>query len=568
MVSQAAVPFACSQSFALQRRAPTTQMFPPPLLALLALLLLFAPHIVHSHETGPDAGAAGASKRVVGYFTSWSIYARSYTVSSIPADQLTHLNYAFANINLENEIVLGDSWADVEKLFPGDTWEQPLRGNFWQMNRVLKEKFPHVKTLISIGGWTWSARFSDVALTDRSRRRFAESCKTFIEKYGFDGVDIDWEYPVEGGLPENKYRPEDGANYVLLLKAVRDAIGPQKLLTIAAPAGPSIMRHLKVREMEPYLDWVNIMTYDYQGGWSTRTGHQTPLFANARDPDNKQLNTDFAVQWYVKQGMPASKLCIGAAVYGRSFANVSPGNDGNGLFQPFSGVPTGTWDATGVFDYKDIVMRVANGEYQRYWDDEAKAVYAYNPQTKVLISYDDPDSIRAKMAYVLEKGVGGVMFWELSGDTQDLTSIVRTIHMSLGDPLPPTVPPVQPSPTCPPATTTVTRTRTVTQSCSGQPKPTSTSLPLPPTPTNTCPVPGGAGGVAVTPLLDMHCADITQSCSQITEPLSCLGPHIGVCSPLNSWMVIRCPPGMRCQIANNAVDCQEVERLVPGGLIC
>lgn len=131
------------------------------------------------------------TKIILAYFTAWSIYERAYFVNDIDGAKLTHINYAFANISTDGTIVLGDPWADVEKSFDGDTSDQPFRGNF---NRLLKlkEKYPHIKTLISIGGWTWSSQFSDVALTDESRKKFAQSCIEFIEKYSFDGIDLDW----------------------------------------------------------------------------------------------------------------------------------------------------------------------------------------------------------------------------------------------------------------------------------------------------------------------------------------------------------------------------------------
>ena len=128
---------------------------------------------------------------ILAYFAAWSIYARNYFVADIDGSKVTHINYAFANVNSDLTIVLGDSWADVEKTFPGDTWDQPLRGNFNQLLK-LKQKYPHIQTLISIGGWTWSGKFSDVALTSDSRAKFAQSAVAFVKKYSFDGLDIDW----------------------------------------------------------------------------------------------------------------------------------------------------------------------------------------------------------------------------------------------------------------------------------------------------------------------------------------------------------------------------------------
>jgi len=204
----------------------------------------------------------------------------------------------------------------------------------------LKPKHPHLKTLISVGGWTKSGRFSDMASTVASRKVFAQSCKDFIKKYGFDGVDLDWEYPVSGGLEGNSRRPEDGANYVLLIKAIRAAIGSSKLITIAAGATKQMADNLKMKEMAQVLDFINIMSYDYHGSWDTVTGHHTGLRLNSEDPTAaSQLSTDKSVQTFVASGCPASKLNIGMAYYGRGYLNVA--NVNNGLFQKFSGVPQG-----------------------------------------------------------------------------------------------------------------------------------------------------------------------------------------------------------------------------------
>ena len=135
---------------------------------------------------------APAGTKVVAYYTGWSTYARNYQVTDIPAAKVTHLNYAFANVS-NGQCVLGDSYADTDKFFPGDSWDTgALRGNFNQLIK-LKAKYPALKTLISVGGWTWSANFSAAASTDASRKLFATSCADFMQKYGFDGIDIDWE---------------------------------------------------------------------------------------------------------------------------------------------------------------------------------------------------------------------------------------------------------------------------------------------------------------------------------------------------------------------------------------
>jgi chitinase len=201
----------------------------------------------------PTGGFAPGSKRVVGYFAAWSVYGRNYHVPQIPAAQLSHVNYAFAKISQAGLIELGDPYADVDRFYPGDSWAPgALRGSFHQL-QILKAAHPQLKTLISVGGWTWSGNFSTMAATAAARQAFAQSCVQFVVQYGFDGVDLDWEYPVSGGLPGNQTSPADAANYTLLLAAMRSALdaqsavdGHQYFLTIGAPAGPANIANFQV----------------------------------------------------------------------------------------------------------------------------------------------------------------------------------------------------------------------------------------------------------------------------------------------------------------------------------
>ena len=184
------------------------------------------------------ATLAAPEPRVVAYYPEWAVYARKFDVASIPAAKLTHLVYAFARIE-GGEVNLFDSYAAIDKAYPGDTWDKGvLRGNFNQLMK-LKAKHKHLKTLIAIGGWTLSSPFSDAALTPASREKLAKSAVAFMLKYGFDGIDLDWEYPVGGGLAGNKNRPEDKANYPLLCAAIRKELDARKkgeLLTVAVLA--------------------------------------------------------------------------------------------------------------------------------------------------------------------------------------------------------------------------------------------------------------------------------------------------------------------------------------------
>ncbi|CAF3715578.1 unnamed protein product [Rotaria socialis] len=363
---------------------------------------------------------------IVAYYAAWSIYARTYFVSDIQGNKLTHINYAFANIGFDGRIALGDPWADVEKTFAGDTWNQPLRGNFNQLLK-LKQKYPHLRTSISIGGWTWSGKFSDIAVNTESRSKFIQSCIEFIRKYGFDGIDVDWEYPVSGGLPANIRRPEDKQNYLFLLKELRNQLDvagkvdrKNYLLTIAAGASPERIIDMDLRNMSTYLDWINVMTYDFHGGWETKTGHNAPLFKNNAETTTdvppsfmkSKYNSHEAIQSYITAGIPRSQLVMGLSLYGRGWQGVNS-TYLNGFSQPASAeLPIGTWE-NGVFDY-DHLKRSYLPTYTRHWDSESKVPFLYNPTTGIWISYDDSQSITIKSDYIKREKLAGAMFWELS----------------------------------------------------------------------------------------------------------------------------------------------------------
>ncbi|MEC8321680.1 MAG: glycosyl hydrolase family 18 protein [Planctomycetota bacterium] len=395
-------------------------------------------------------------RRVVAYYIEWGTYGRDYQPADIPWESITHLNYAFADIGPDGRVTLFDTFAAIEKTFPGDTWDQPIRGLINQINFVHKPQHPHVRTLISVGGWTLSGRFSDVALTEASREVFAESAVDFIRTYGFDGVDVDWEYPVEGGLASNTYRPEDGVNYTLLLQELRDQLdvageedGRYYELSIAAPAGFDKIRHLECDRLGEILDFINVMTYDLRGAWDlSKAGHHAPLFANPAEPGSPEIREKYTVDWslqeYLRQGVPASKLVMGVPMYGRGWGGLGTVADG-GLFAPASSVPPGTWDdwssgATGVDDYdaagtanEGIVQFLAGGDYQRFWDDASKVPYLYSSTRHGghFISYEDAESMEHKLDYIDEHALGGVMYWEITADRgRELVDLIADRVMS------------------------------------------------------------------------------------------------------------------------------------------
>lgn len=389
------------------------------------------------------------SKRLLGYFAQWDIYGRNYRVRNIDtsgsAAKLTHINYAFGNVrNNRCEVGLtipsdpntgagGDAFADYTKAFgagesvsgAADTWDQPLRGN-WNQLKQLKAKYPGLKVLISLGGWTWSRGFSSAARPE-NRQAFVASC---IDAYirgnlpvtdgaggtgaaagVFDGIDLDWEYPVACGLACGN--PEDAANFTALLAEFRsqlNAVRPGLLLTIAAGAGIDKIRVTNPGAYAASLDFINVMTYDFHGAFDPITNHHSALFASPQDPstgDAHQYNSNDAIEAFLSRGVPASKLSLGIGFYGRGWTNVAAGAN-HGLYQSGSAAP-GTYEA-GIEDYK--VLKNFNGAI--YTDSTAMATWAYNGTT--FWSYDTPANIQTKMNYVKTQGLGGAFFWEFSGD--------------------------------------------------------------------------------------------------------------------------------------------------------
>jgi chitinase len=344
--------------------------------------------------TEPQAPPPAIPYRVVGYYTSWSAY-RDFTPDKIPYSQVTHINYAFANIGSDLLITLGDATIDL--------------ANFAKL-RALKKYNPNLKLLISVGGWSWSGKFSDVALTDASRTAFAASCVDFIIQHGFDGVDIDWEYPVGGGLATNVTRPEDEQNFTLLLARLREMLDAQNagyLLTIAAGAGQSYTENTELLKLFDYLDYANIMTYDIHGSWDKYTDFNAPLYADSTSLQAKWSVND-AVQLWLEKGVSPDKIVVGVPFYGRKYGAVKGSSTLNpGLYQTYGRCTTIT--------YQEIRSSyLPNASYKYYLHNTALVPWLFNGST--FISYDDANSIQAKTAYVKGSGLGGVMVWELSQD--------------------------------------------------------------------------------------------------------------------------------------------------------
>jgi chitinase len=382
------------------------------------------------------------------YFPEWGVwlsrpYYLRYVVETGAADLITHLSYAFVEPGPDpdsGEIVcrFDDPYAAYQQSYTeamsldntADDGSEALRGHFNQLRKLKQHALDdsrEIEVLISIGGWLGSTYFSDAALTAESRATFVQSCiDLFIhgnlptDANGgdgsgvaagiFSGFDLDWEYPVSGGASGTHHNRNDGANFVALLQEFETQLAPIEaaqdrniIVTMAGPASDYRAQNFNISDAEPYLDFVQIMTYDLHGSWENRTGH------------------------------PAEKIVPGGAFYGRGWKRTKSG-DGSGLYSRAGGAAPAT-DEPGYEYYRNLPLD--DPGFTAHWDDLAKAPYLYNPETQIFWSYDDPASLAVKGAYVRYHGLGGAMYWEISGDT-DGGDLVSALHGAMMAEDPPT----------------------------------------------------------------------------------------------------------------------------------
>jgi len=363
---------------------------------------------------------------VVGYLAAWGTRGGT-TIAALPAERLTHILYAFGAVTPDGRAALGNPCLDVGECPDTVTPPAVAGGNFAAL-RALKARHPHLKLVPSFGGWSGSRRFSDVALTDSSRKHFASSAVSlYIGRWPglFDGIDIDWEFPVTGGDPQATKRPEDRENYTLLLAELRRQLdsagardGRHYELSIAASANPSAVKNLEVPRLAELLDFVGVMTYDYHTGGAF-AHFNAPLYA-AKDDPTPAFTTDSTVRTYLAAGLPRAKLFTGVPFFGRSWSNVAATNDG--LFQP--GTPGNVRDwPVGTMTALGARQPEANG-FTRHWSAEARVPWYYDPARQVFLSYEDSASIAAKGDFVRERGLGGVIIWQLGGDDGTLLRVL------------------------------------------------------------------------------------------------------------------------------------------------
>jgi len=255
-----------------------------------------------------------------------------------------------------------------------------------------------------------------------ARSRFIRNLIVLVEKHGLDGIDIDWEYPgqVGGG---NVFRKQDKQNFTLMLKELRWQLDEQStrdnrtgenkyLLTIASGGDKKFLRHTEMGKAEQYLDFINIMTYDLYNGLDKKTGHHSNLYQSLKGDHSRNSSAD-AVRGHVRAGVPIGKIVLGVPFYGRGWEKVK--NKDNGLYQKAEGPHIS-------FSYDTLKSSFVNKNgFKRYWDEKAKAPYLWNPSSCTFITYADEESMYYKTNFVKVKGLGGVMFWEYSQDTKELS---------------------------------------------------------------------------------------------------------------------------------------------------
>ncbi|GAA2362848.1 glycosyl hydrolase family 18 protein [Dactylosporangium salmoneum] len=453
--------------------------------ALAAATVPLAAGIALATTSAATPAAASSGGATFAYFEQWGIYGNAFYPKNLDtngtAGKLDYLVYAFENIDPTNLTCFeatkasdstnesnpnagdgaGDAFADYQKSFGSDisvdgvadTWNQPIVGNFNQLKK-LKAKYPKLKILVSIGGWTYSKYFSDVAATDASRKKLVSSCVDMFIKgnlpvqggYGgagtaagiFDGIDVDWEYPGGGGHTGNHASANDKQNFTLLLAELRSQLdaygaangGKKMYLTAAMPAGQDKIKYVETDKIGQYLDYANVMTYDMHGAWDATgpTNHQSPIYESPSDPMNpvppgtEKYTVDNAVKAWttgssaygIPGGFPAAKLTVGVPLYYRGWTGVTAGSS-HGLYSTASG-PSSARPLTqqaGVAAYKELTGFVDNPSYT-YWDPVTLSSYFYNGTE--FFSGETKQSIKAKIDYAHCKGLGGAMVYALSND--------------------------------------------------------------------------------------------------------------------------------------------------------
>ncbi|KAM8712428.1 hypothetical protein ACLKA7_012873 [Drosophila subpalustris] len=357
-----------------------------------------------------DAALTEVTKHVVCYHGTWSVYRPNdgqFGIEDINPFLCTHLVYAFMGIKDTGDLRIIDPYLDLE--------ENGGRGNIKKFN-ALKLKNPTLKTLVAVGGWNeGSKRFSIVASDAEKRARFIEQVVQFIQRHGFDGLDLDWEYP---GQRHSLANTNDRDNYVTFLKELKEGFDPFGYLLSAAVGSAEFSAEISydIPAIVPYLDLINVMAYDLHGPWDETVGINAPLYAGSCDTSRRanQLNVDAVVKYWLGAGAPPEKLVLGVPFYGRTFTLASaeqhsPGaaHIGRGIAGPFSREP-------GVLGYNELCGLLQHDGWTEEWDDEQHVPYAF--KDRQWVGYENVQSLTSKAEYAMDNQLAGIMIWSLESD--------------------------------------------------------------------------------------------------------------------------------------------------------
>lgn len=404
-----------------------------------------------------------APYRNVMYYGEWSIYGgqKYFYPSKIDGSLITHLNFAFLDVDSDGELVLCDEHADFLTILPeqqGLTYGEPYAGVLGAMN-ILRSKYPNMKIGISVGGWTRSGDFSAIAADKAKRKNFAKNISKFVDYLGYDFVDIDWEYPtavresdpdgngvtIDEGCPG---KPEDTENFTLLMQDIREALdnlGEENdkyyELSVAMSASPAMMSKIEYDKVLEIVDFANMMTYDLNGAWNDYTGHQTALYTNDSYNHETQKDGQFSIDTCISylentygNNIDYSKIVVGVAPYTRGWAEVKndgPDKENPGLYATAAPNSVKSADGTtsGTFAYGDIDSLIDKYQLKEYYDEKAEAAYYYSAETGYFFTCDNERSVAAKGKYVTEKKLGGLISWMASLDSAN--SLTKVMHDSL-----------------------------------------------------------------------------------------------------------------------------------------
>ncbi|XP_053955839.1 probable chitinase 2 [Anastrepha ludens] len=375
---------------------------------LFTLLVILSNVCWTSAKTGPTHG-----KVVVCYISTWAVYRPgngAYAIDNFDPNLCTHVVYAFAGLDITQSAIKSlDPWQDLKEDYGKGGYEH-LTG--------FKITHPHLKVSLAIGGWNeGSKNYSLLVANAEQRSRFVKQVTTFIRKYNFDGLDLDWEYPTQRGG-----RPQDRENFVQFTKELRDEFDKYNLLlTSAIGAGKNVIdQAYDVRQISRYLDYLHIMCYDYHGSWDKQVGYNSPLTAPEGD------SVAFSIDYLLKLGAPPNKIVLGLPFYGRTFKTPRDGNvgdvtDGTAFQGPFT-------REDGFLGYNEICSMLSNktSGWSTTWDAKTSQMLARSERDVFsglvqVVAFDNARSIANKVKFAVEKKLAGTMIWSI--DTDDFRGV-------------------------------------------------------------------------------------------------------------------------------------------------